>query len=985
MLKSSQKDFIKRHIGPSEVEQSFMLKELGFKNLDELIKKTVPEKILLKEDLEIGEPHSEYEALRKLKEISKKNKINSNFIGMGYYGTFTPHVILRNILENPGWYTSYTPYQPEVAQGRLEMLLNFQQMIIDFTGMDIANASLLDEGTAAAEAVGLSYRVSKNDSNKVFVSKDCHPQTIDVIKTRAEPMGLEVIVGDEYNDITEEIVCGIIQYPGTLGDIKDPSEAISKIHKNNGKAVLICDLLALAKLKTPAELGADIAVGSSQRFGIPMGYGGPHAAFFATKDEYKRSMPGRIIGVSVDRHGNKAYRLALQTREQHIRRDKATSNICTAQALLAIVSAAYAIYHGPDGIEKIANNTSQLAKNFADKLKNSGYELYSEHFFDTVTIKTLDKTESIYKNALRENINIRKVNSEMLAVSFDEKKNVYRANQLLKVFNCSETIKEEMNENLTNIPKNLLRTSKFLQHKVFNCSETIKEEMNENLTNIPKNILRTSKFLQHKVFNSYHSETDMLRYLKRLEDSDIALNRSMIALGSCTMKLNAVAEMIPVTWREFSEPHPFAPLEQMEGYRTLFTDLKNWLRSITGFSGVSLQPNAGAQGEFAGLMVIRKFHEKNGDTNRKVCLIPSSAHGTNPASAQMVGMKVVVVNCDKHGNVDFEDLKSKVETHKDNLAALMVTYPSTHGVFEEKIVEICELIHDNGGQVYMDGANLNALVGIAKPGKFGPDVCHINLHKTFCIPHGGGGPGMGPIACKKHLEIFLPKHAVIKDCGPATGIGAISAAPWGSSSILSISWMYMKMMGSEGLKKASQVAILNANYIAHKLDEAFPILYKGEHGNVAHECIIDIRQIKSETGITEEDIAKRLIDYGFHAPTMSWPVAGTMMIEPTESESLEEINRFCETLKKIKEEIDKIKSGIFDKLDNPLKNAPHTHVELVSNKWDHKYEREEAAYPSEFLRTFKYWPPVARVDNVYGDKNLFCTCPSMDEYKDTAA
>ena len=952
MLKSSQKDFIKRHIGPSEVEQSFMLKELGFKNLDELIKKTVPEKILLKEDLEIGEPHSEYEALRKLKEISKKNKINSNFIGMGYYGTFTPHVILRNILENPGWYTSYTPYQPEVAQGRLEMLLNFQQMIIDFTGMDIANASLLDEGTAAAEAVGLSYRVSKNDSNKVFVSKDCHPQTIDVIKTRAEPMGLEVIVGDEYNDITEEIVCGIIQYPGTLGDIKDPSEAISKIHKNNGKAVLICDLLALAKLKTPAELGADIAVGSSQRFGIPMGYGGPHAAFFATKDEYKRSMPGRIIGVSVDRHGNKAYRLALQTREQHIRRDKATSNICTAQALLAIVSAAYAIYHGPDGIEKIANNTSQLAKNFADKLKNSGYELYSEHFFDTVTIKTLDKTESIYKNALRENINIRKVNSEMLAVSFDEKKNVYRANQLLKVFNCSETIKEEMTE---------------------------------NLTNIPKNILRTSKFLQHKVFNSYHSETDMLRYLKRLEDCDIALNRSMIALGSCTMKLNAVAEMIPVTWREFSEPHPFAPLEQMEGYRTLFTDLKNWLRSITGFSGVSLQPNAGAQGEFAGLMVIRKFHEKNGDTNRKVCLIPSSAHGTNPASAQMVGMKVVVVNCDKHGNVDFEDLKSKVETHKDNLAALMVTYPSTHGVFEEKIVEICELIHDNGGQVYMDGANLNALVGIAKPGKFGPDVCHINLHKTFCIPHGGGGPGMGPIACKKHLEIFLPKHAVIKDCGPATGIGAISAAPWGSSSILSISWMYMKMMGSEGLKKASQVAILNANYIAHKLDEAFPILYKGEHGNVAHECIIDIRQIKSETGITEEDIAKRLIDYGFHAPTMSWPVAGTMMIEPTESESLEEINRFCETLKKIKEEIDKIKSGIFDKLDNPLKNAPHTHVELVSNKWDHKYEREEAAYPSEFLRTFKYWPPVARVDNVYGDKNLFCTCPSMDEYKDTAA
>jgi glycine dehydrogenase len=683
-----------------------------------------------------------------------------------------------------------------------------------------------------------------------------------------------------------------------------------------------------------------------------MGYGGPHAGFFATKDEFKRSMPGRIIGVSVDRHGNKAYRLSLQTREQHIRRDKATSNICTAQALLAIVSAAYAVYHGPEGIKKIAENTSQLAKNFADKIKQSGYEIYSDHFFDTITIKTLNKTESIYQNALSQNVNIRKVNSEMLSVAFDERKNVYRANQLLKIFNCSETIKDKMNENLSNLPKNLLRTS---------------------------------SYLTHPVFNSYHSETEMLRYLKKLEDADIALNRSMIALGSCTMKLNAVAEMIPVTWREFSEPHPFAPVEQMEGYRTLFTDLKNWLRSVTGFSGVSLQPNAGAQGEFAGLMVIKKYHEQNGDTNRNVCLIPSSAHGTNPASAQMVGMKVVVIKCDEHGNVDINDLKEKAEIHKDNLAALMVTYPSTHGVFEEKITEICELIHNNGGQVYMDGANLNALVGVAKPGKFGPDVCHINLHKTFCIPHGGGGPGMGPIACKKHLEKYLPNHSVIKDCGPATGMGAVSAAPWGSSSILSISWMYIKMMGSEGLKKASQVAILNANYLAHKLKDTFPILYKGKNGNVAHECIIDIRKIKSETGITEEDIAKRLIDFGFHAPTMSWPVAGTMMIEPTESEGLNEINRFCNTLIKIKQEIDKIQSGHFDKVDNPLKNAPHTHVEVAANKWDHKYEREEAAYPSEILKTTKYWPPVARVDNVYGDKNLFCTCPSIDEYKDTAA
>jgi glycine dehydrogenase len=952
MLKSSQRDFIRRHIGPSEEDQNKMLSELGFKSLDDLISKTVPENILLKEELEIGEPNSEYEALRKLKAISKKNKIYSNFIGMGYYGTFTPYVILRNILENPGWYTSYTPYQPEVAQGRLEMLLNFQQMICDFTGMDISNASLLDEGTAAAEAVGLSYRLCKNDSNTVFVSKDCHPQTIDVIKTRAEPLGLMVVVGDENSEIKEDIVCGILQYPGTLGDIKDPSEAISKIHKNNGKAVLVCDLLALAKLKTPAELGADIAVGSSQRFGIPMGYGGPHAGFFATKDEFKRSMPGRIIGVSVDRHGNKAYRLSLQTREQHIRRDKATSNICTAQALLAIVSAAYAVYHGPEGIKKIAENTSQLAKNFADKIKQSGYEIYSDHFFDTITIKTLDKTESIYQNALAQNVNIRKVNSEMLSVAFDERKNVYRANQLLKIFNCSETIKDKMNENLSNLPKNLLRSS---------------------------------SYLTHPVFNSYHSETEMLRYLKKLEDADIALNRSMIALGSCTMKLNAVAEMIPVTWREFSEPHPFAPVEQMEGYRTLFTDLKNWLRSVTGFSGVSLQPNAGAQGEFAGLMVIKKYHEQNGETNRNVCLIPSSAHGTNPASAQMVGMKVVVIKCDEHGNVDIDDLKEKAETHKDNLAALMVTYPSTHGVFEEKITEICELIHNNGGQVYMDGANLNALVGVAKPGKFGPDVCHINLHKTFCIPHGGGGPGMGPIACKRHLEKYLPKHSVIKDCGPVTGMGAVSAAPWGSSSILSISWMYIKMMGSEGLKKASQVAILNANYLAHKLKDAFPILYKGKNGNVAHECIIDIRKIKSETGVTEEDIAKRLIDFGFHAPTMSWPVAGTMMIEPTESEGLDEINRFCNTLITIKNEIDKIQSGQFDKIDNPIKNAPHTHVEVAANKWDHKYEREEAAYPTEILKSTKYWPPVARVDNVYGDKNLFCTCPSIDEYKDTAA
>ena len=954
MLHDSEKDFIKRHIGTSEEEQSKMLKVLGYTSLDELISKTVPEKILFTEDLDIGEPNSEYEALRKLKNLSKKNTIFSNFIGMGYYGTYTPNVIIRNILENPGWYTSYTPYQPEVAQGRLEMLLNFQQMIVDFTGMDIANASLLDEGTAAAEAMGLSYRLDKKDSKTVFISENCHPQTIEVVKTRAEPLGLKVVVGseDKVIDETSDLVCGIIQYPGTLGDIKDPSEYISKIHKKNGKAILVCDLLALALLKTPAELGADIAVGSSQRFGIPMGYGGPHAAFFATKDEFKRSMPGRIIGVSVDRHGNKAYRLSLQTREQHIRWDKATSNICTAQALLAIVSAAYAVYHGPKGIKNISERVSQLTKNFADKIKQSGYKLYSESYFDTVTIYTKEKTDQIFKNSLDQKINVRKVNSEMIAVSFDERKNVYRANQLLKIFNSTESIKDNPTRSLPNLPKNLLRTS---------------------------------KYLEHPVFNSYHSETEMLRYLKRLEDKDIALNRSMIALGSCTMKLNAVAEMIPISWREFAEPHPFAPVEQMEGYRKLFTDLKNWLRSITGFSGVSLQPNAGAQGEYAGLMVIRKYHIDRGESNRNVCLIPSSAHGTNPASAQMVGMKVVVVDCDKEGNVDIEDLKKKAELNSENLGALMVTYPSTHGVFEEKISDICKIIHDNGGQVYMDGANLNALVGIAKPGNFGPDVCHINLHKTFCIPHGGGGPGMGPIACKKHLEVFLPSHPIVKDCGPVSGIGSVSAAPWGSSSILSISWMYIKMMGSEGLKLATQNAILNANYLAYKLKNHFPILYTGKNGNIAHECIIDIRPIKAETGITEEDIAKRLIDFGFHAPTMSWPVAGTMMIEPTESESLTEIDKFCETLIKIKKEIEKIKSGEFDKVDNPIKNAPHTDLELSSDEWKHKYSREEAAYPSKHLKTNKFWPPVARVDNVYGDKNIFCTCPSIDEFKEDAA
>ena len=955
MIDDNSKEFIARHIGPSEEEQSKMLSLVGAKNLDELIKNTVPEKILLKDELNIEEPGSENDTLKKLKSISKKNEIFRNFIGMGYYNSITPNVILRNILENPGWYTSYTPYQPEVAQGRLEMLLNFQQMIMDLTGMDIANASLLDESTAAAEAVGLCQRIDKNNSKYVFISETLNPQTIDLIKTRTEPFGIELLIGNQkefLQSIKDKIICGVIAYPDTYGEIVDPSEAISLIHKKDGKAVLVTDLLALTKLKTPAELGADIAVGSSQRFGIPMGYGGPHAAFFATKDEFKRSMPGRIIGVSKDRYGKKAYRLSLQTREQHIRRDKATSNICTAQALLAIISAAYAIYHGSEGVTQIANRTSKLAKLFAQGLKEGGYDILSDQFFDTVTIKTNSKTKEIFAKASSEKINLRNIDNNMISVAFDEAKKLNDVNVLLKIFGVNKT---------------------------YSQAEKV------NLDNLPKSLLRTSKFLTHPVFNKYRSETEMLRYLKKLEDCDIALNRSMIALGSCTMKLNATAELIPITWKEFALPHPFVPVEQMKGYEIMFNDIINDLKEITGFDAVSLQPNSGAQGEYAGLMTIRKFHLKNNQGNRNVCLIPSSAHGTNPASAQMCGMKVVVVNCDDSGNIDVTDLKEKAEKYSNDLSALMVTYPSTHGVFEEKILEICEIIHKAGGQVYMDGANLNALVGIAKPGKFGPDVCHINLHKTFCIPHGGGGPGMGPIACAKHLQDFLPNHQVIKECGPKNGLGSVSAAPWGSSSILPISWMYIKMMGAEGLKKASQVAILNANYIAKKLSPHFKILYTGKNGNVAHECIIDIRPIKSQSGISEEDIAKRLIDFGYHAPTMSWPVAGTIMIEPTESESLEEIDRFCNALITIKKEIDKVEKNEFDKIDNPLKNAPHTFLELTASEWSHKYSREQAAFPNEYLKENKYWSPVGRVDNVFGDRNLVCSCPSIEEYKDEAA
>ena len=952
MTDNRNREFIRRHIGPSIEEQKQMLSYLGFNSLDEFIKKIVPEKIIENKPLDIDEPVSEHEALHQLRQIASQNKIFKSFIGMGYYGTYTPNVILRNILENPGWYTSYTPYQPEVAQGRLEMLLNFQQMVMDLTGMDIANASLLDEATAAAEAVALCQRVDKNKLNKIFISKNCNPQTIDVVKTRAEPFNLEVIIGndEDISSVEGDVLCALYQYPNTYGEISGVENFIKNTQSKNGKAILISDLLALTVLKPPGEMGADIVVGNSQRFGIPMGYGGPHAAFFATKDEFKRAMPGRLIGVSKDRNDDQALRMALQTREQHIRREKATSNICTAQALLSIMAAAYGIYHGPDGIKHIGERTLKFANAFASKIKTK-FEILSDQFFDTVTINTKDKTKEIYAKALEFKVNLRLIENHGLSVSFDETTRIEDLNNLFQIFGLQDQIK-----NLDDV----------------------------TISSIDDTLKRTSKYLTHQVFNSYHSETEMLRYLKSLEDKDIALNRSMIALGSCTMKLNAVAEMIPVTWPEFGNIHPFAPLDQAKGYLKMFSDLEKMLSEITGFTGISLQPNAGAQGEYAGLMVIRKFHIENGDHNRNICLIPSSAHGTNPASAQMAGMKVVVVDCDKDGNVDLEDLTKKAELHSKSLAALMVTYPSTHGVFEEHIKDICEVIHQHGGQVYMDGANLNALVGLAKPGKFGPDVCHMNLHKTFCIPHGGGGPGMGPIGVGKHLEPFLPNHVLIES-GPKTGMGSVSAAPWGSASILPISWMYIKMMGAEGLRLATEVAILNANYVSKKLEGSYKTLYKGKNDLVAHECIIDFRPIKAESGVSEEDIAKRLIDYGFHAPTMSWPVAGTLMIEPTESENLAELDKFCDAFISIRKEVKMVQNGVFDKEDNPLKNAPHTNLELSSDSWTHNYTREQAAFPLAYLKTNKFWAPVARVDNVHGDRNLICSCPSVDSYREEEA
>jgi glycine dehydrogenase len=956
--------FSRRHIGPAEADIAKMLAEVGASSLDNLIESTVPASIRRTDTMNLPAALSEESALEKLRAIAGKNRVLRSFIGMGYYDTFTPAVILRNVLENPGWYTAYTPYQPEISQGRLEGLLNYQQMVLDLTGMELANASLLDEGTAAAEAMTLCQRVNKKSkSEKFFIADDCHPQTIGVVKTRAEHLDIEVVIGNPVTyfggaDLAEADVFGaLLQYPNTYGDVLDIGTLIETAHKKNALVVVASDLLSLALLTSPGELGADVVVGNSQRFGVPMGYGGPHAAFFATRDDYKRSAPGRIIGVSVDRHGNQALRMAMQTREQHIRREKATSNICTAQALLSICAAFYAVYHGPDGIKRIAQRVHRLAQVLAHGLSTLGFNADNAHFFDTLTYSVGTQQQNIVQRAEAAGINLRIIGSDRIGISLDETTQADHIETLWQIFAGKTT-----DLHIANIDTA--------------CGSGI---------GYPAKLARASKYLTHPVFNSYHSETEMLRYMKRLENKDIALNQAMIALGSCTMKLNATAEMIPITWPEFNRLHPFAPLAQTQGYQQVFADLEQMLRETTGYDAVSLQPNAGSQGEYAGLLAIKRYHESRNEGHRDIVLIPSSAHGTNPASAALAGLKVVIVECDENGNVDIADLKLKAERHGNQLSALMATYPSTHGVFEEGIREICEIVHQHGGQVYVDGANLNALVGVAAPGKFGADVSHINLHKTFCIPHGGGGPGMGPIGVARHLQPFLPSHPVVPVGDLPSSNDVVSAAPWGSASILPISWMYAAMMGPDGLKRASEVAILNANYIAARLRTHFPVLYTGRNGRVAHECIIDMRPLKEASGITEEDVAKRLMDFGFHAPTMSFPVPGTLMIEPTESESLQELDRFCDALIRIRAEIERVQNGEWDALDNPLKNAPHTAAELLVDKWTHGYSREEAAYPAPELRLNKYWPPVARVDNVYGDRNLFCACPGVDVYRDELA
>ncbi|MDA8527130.1 aminomethyl-transferring glycine dehydrogenase [Gammaproteobacteria bacterium] len=941
--------FALRHIGLSQADIESLLDQLGYKDLEEFSKSVLPENIFIDQKLELNDAMSEEDALKAIKEISKANSVYRSFIGQGYYGTITPKVILRNVFENPGWYTSYTPYQAEISQGRLEALINFQTMVGDLTGFEIANASLLDEATAAAESMTLAHRVGKSKSQKFFIDQNCFPQTISVVTARAKPIGIEVMVGDPQKliDLAEETYFGaLIQYPGNDGAIADFSQEIKSIHENNGLVIMATDLLALTMLKSPGELGADIAIGSSQRFGVPLGFGGPHAAFIATKEQYKRSLPGRLIGASIDTDGRTAYRLALQTREQHIRREKATSNICTAQALLAIMAGFYAAYHGPEGLKQIAQSVHLKAIALAKEINELGYALRSSNFFDTVTVHTKLQTKEVFSAAKKQLMNIRMLDENHISISLDETTSDLEVQSIAKLF-----------KGIT------------------------KKEKAVSSYELPTNILRSSEYLTHPVFHLYRTETEMLRYIRKLCDKDIALDRAMIPLGSCTMKLNATSEMIPVGWEEFSNIHPYAPQDQVAGYKILIKDLEAKLSEITGYAAVSLQPNAGSQGEYAGLLAIDAFHRSNGDQQRKICLIPESAHGTNPASAQMAGMKVVPISCDKKGNIDLEDLKEKTTHHSNELAAIMITYPSTHGVFETTVREVCKIIHDHGGKVYIDGANLNAMVGLCKPGEFGGDVSHLNLHKTFCIPHGGGGPGVGPIGVVEDLAPHLPSDPLTYK-QTSKNVGPVAATNFGSASILPISWMYIQMMGASGLRKATQVAILSANYIAQKLSSHYKILYTGKNGLIAHECILDIRPLKELCGVEVDDIAKRLIDFGFHAPTMSFPVPGTLMIEPTESESLVELDRFIEAMISIRNEINQIEEGTYSIEDSPLRNAPHCAEKVTSDNWQYKYSRSIAAYPAELKGRNKYWPPIGRVDNVYGDKNLMCSCPSMSDYQE---
>ncbi|WP_199479580.1 aminomethyl-transferring glycine dehydrogenase [Vibrio harveyi] len=946
---STQNEFVARHNGPNKSDQQKILEAINAVSLDALIDETVPAQIRLEQPMSLAEAKSEADMLAAMRKFADQNQVKRTFIGQGYYNTFTPNVILRNVMENPGWYTAYTPYQPEISQGRLEALLNYQQMVMDLTGMEIANASLLDEATAAAEAMTLCKRAGKSKSNVFFVADDVHPQTIEVVKTRAKFIGFEVLVGSLESLPEQDVFGALVQYPGTTGEVRDLTDIIAKAQANKTLVTVATDLLASALLKPAGEMGADVAIGSAQRFGVPMGYGGPHAAFMATRDKHKRTMPGRVIGVSIDTNGNQALRMAMQTREQHIRREKATSNICTAQALLANMASFYAVYHGAEGLRTIARRTHHMTAILAAGLTKGGFELAHNSFFDTITINTGAQTEELYAKALAADINLRKLGTQ-LGVSFDETTTVADVEALFAVFG----VKEEVAALSTEIAGN-------------------------EFAAIPEALRRTTEYLTHPVFNTHHSETQMMRYLKQLENKDFSLTHGMIPLGSCTMKLNAAAEMIPVTWPEFGSIHPFAPAEQAAGYAALAKDLKEKLCEITGYDAFSLQPNSGASGEYAGLIAIQRYHESRGEGHRNVCLIPSSAHGTNPATASMVSMKVVVVKCDEEGNIDVTDLAAKIEKHKDNLSSIMITYPSTHGVYEEQVKEVCEMVHAAGGQVYLDGANMNAQVGLTTPGFIGSDVSHLNLHKTFCIPHGGGGPGMGPIGVKSHLAPFLPGHI---ENGADGENFAVSAADMGSASILPISWAYIAMMGEAGLTDATKVAILNANYVMEQLRPHYPVLYRGSNGRVAHECIIDIRPLKEETGISEEDIAKRLMDYGFHAPTMSFPVAGTLMVEPTESEDLEELDRFCDAMIAIREEMAKVKNGEWPLDNNPLVNAPHTQVDLAKDEWDRPYSRELGCFPSKATKSWKYWPTVNRVDNVYGDRNLICSCPSIDNYED---